>query len=196
MDKLRKNMNVPAGAMLFAALLLIGVWIGCLFTWFSPSPLSFEQSSVFFNGLFDDLSAGWLRVFSAFLFDFLFYLLLIFLFGMTFLGAAVIPAAVFCRGFTLGASLSALLASEGTGVYFQSWITYLPVAVCCTLVFLILSGRAFAASLKVAGQLLSRATLPVAALKRYSVQFLAALLIFVCAAAVRCGLVFLASIFS
>ena len=74
MDKLRKNMNVPAGAMLFAALFLIGVWIGCLFTWFSPSPLSFEQSSVFFNGLFDDLSAGWLRVFSAFLFDFLFYL--------------------------------------------------------------------------------------------------------------------------
>ena len=28
MDKLRKNMNVPAGAMLFAALFLIGVWIG------------------------------------------------------------------------------------------------------------------------------------------------------------------------
>ena len=72
MDKLRKNMNAPAGAMLFAALLLIGVWIGCLFTWFSPSPLSFEQSSVFFNGLFDDLSAGWLRVSQLFFLIFFF----------------------------------------------------------------------------------------------------------------------------
>ena len=138
---------MPVGSMLFAALLLIGVWVGCLFVLFSPQPVSFAGSSVFFNGMLADTAVGWHRILSAFLFDFLFYLLFVFFFGMTFLGVAVIPAAVFGRGFTLGASLSALLTAEGTGVYFQSWLTYLPAAAFCTLVFLVFSGRVFGGSL-------------------------------------------------
>lgn len=185
---------MPVGSMLFAALLLIGVWIGCLFVLFSPQPVSFAGSSVFFNGMLADTAVGWHRIFSAFLFDFLFYLLLVFFFGMTFLGVAVIPAAVFGRGFTLGASLSALLTAEGTGVYFQSWLTYLPAAAFCTLVFLVFSGRVFGGALKSAAQLLHKEPAPVS-LKSCGMQFLLALLLLVCAAAVRCGSVFLAAIF-
>ena len=144
---------MPVGSMLFAALLLIGVWVGCLFVLFSPQPVSFAGSSVFFNGMLADTAVGWHRIFSAFLF--------VFFFGMTFLGVAVIPAAVFGRGFTLGASLSALLTAEGTGVYFQSWLTYLPAAAFCTLVFLVFSGRVFGGALKSAAQLLHKEPAPV-----------------------------------
>ena len=115
---------------------------------------------------------GWHRIFSAFLFDFLFYLLLVFFFGMTFLGVAVIPAAVFGRGFTLGASLSALLTAEGTGVYFQSWLTYLPAAAFCTLVFWFFPGVFFGGALKSAAQLLHKEPAPVSFKKlRHAVPF-------------------------
>lgn len=194
MDKLRKDLKIPVGSMLFAALLLIGVWIGCLFVLFSPEQFVFVGRSVLFNGLFADTAAGWHSVFSAFLFDFLFYLLLVFFFGMTFLGTVVIPATVFVRGFTLGASLSALLAAKGTGVYFQHWLTYLPAAVFCALVFLVFSGHSFGSALKSAAQLFNREAAPVS-FKSCGMQFLLALLLFVCAAAVRCGCVFLAAIF-
>ena len=106
---------MPVGSMLFAALLLIGVWVGCLFVLFSPQPVSFAGSSVFFNGMLADTAVGWHRIFSAFLFDFLFYLLLVFFFGMTFLGVAVIPAAVFGRGCWRGAAGCARQSGGGTG---------------------------------------------------------------------------------
>ncbi len=194
MDKLQKQPGIPVCVLLFSVLLLLGVWIGSLFVQLSDEPVAQDQTAVFLNGMFRDVSAGYLRVFSAFLFDFLFYLLLVFLFGMTFLGIGVIPAVVFFRGFTLGASLSALLVTEGMGAYFQGWMTYLPAAAFCTLVFLLFSERAFGVSLRSAGLLFKKVSGAVS-VKNCGVQFLFALLLLLFAAAVRCGCVFLAAIF-
>lgn len=194
---LDKPSKISAGSvcvLLFLALLLFGVWTGCMAVHFTSGTFVPEQTAIFLNGMFEDVSAGYVRVFSAFLFDFLFYLLLVFLFGMTFLGVGIIPATVFVRGFTLGAALSGFLAAEGTGAYFQRWITYLPAAVFCTLVFLFFSGRTFSVSLKSAGLLFGKTSASVS-VKKCGEHFLFALLLLLCAAGIRCGLVFLSAIF-
>ena len=79
---------------------------------------------------------------SAFLFDSLFYALPIFLFGMTFLGVLVIPAAIILKGFTLGTSLTALIRLEGIGSYFRRCFDYLPMTMLCITVLLLLAAEA------------------------------------------------------
>lgn len=181
------------GAAAFMALLLLGSWLGNLFILFFPNAISVQSGSVFFTGVFADFKQGWLSAFSAFLFDSLFYLLIVFLFGMTFMGVAVVPCTVLFKGFTLGASLSALLSLEGMGTFFRSWITYLPAASFCTIVLLIFSGRAYGVSLKACRFLLNRESVPVS-LKGYWMHFFCALVLLLVASVLNGVIGFLAVI--
>lgn len=171
--------------ILFPLVLLAGSWLGNFFVLKYPGEFTAIQPvSIFTSGIFADPEAGALTAFSAFLFDSLFYFLIVFLFGMTFMGVAVVPLTVFSKGFTLGTSLSALLSLKGTAVYFQSWITYLPTASFCTLVLLVFAGRAYGVSLKACRSLLNREAAPLS-LKGYFAQFLCALLLLTAASALN-----------
>lgn len=193
MEKLKVNAKQVIMPIVFGMLLMIGVWLGALQVKLSSDFIPTQSGSIFFNGLFDDFSAGCLSVFSAFLFDFLFYLLLVFLFGMTFLGVAVIPVAVLFRGYTLGAALSTLLASSGMTAYFVNWLTYLPAAAFCTMVFLAFSGRAYGVSINAGRLLIGKGAAPIP-LKSYGLYFLFALLLLLIASVVRCAFGFLIEI--
>ena len=98
--------------MALRILFLLGFLFGCLFARTSQIAMAPVSGSVWFRGPFET-GTDFPFVFSAFLFDSLFYALPIFLFGMTFLGVLVIPAAIILKGFTLGTSLTALIRLEG-----------------------------------------------------------------------------------
>ena len=90
--------------------------------WFSDRPFSF--------GVLSQGNVGWVPCL-LFLLDSLFFLLSALLFGLTFLGIFVVPAAVAARGFTLGAALLDSALALGPAGFLQSWMTYLPSALCC-----------------------------------------------------------------
>ena len=104
--------------MALRILFLLGFLFGCLFARTSQIAMAPVSGSVWFRGPFET-GTDFPFVFSAFLFDSLFYALPIFLFGMTFLGVLVIPTAIILKGFTLGTSLTALIRLEGIGSYFR-----------------------------------------------------------------------------
>ena len=105
--------------MALRILFLLGFLFGCLFARTSQIAMAPVSGSVWFRGPFET-GTDFPFVFSAFLFDSLFYALPIFLFGMTFLGVLVIPAAIILKGFTLGTSLTALIRLEGIGSYYSA----------------------------------------------------------------------------
>ena len=195
MDK--QSNRIPVKGQLctaaFLVVLLIGAWLGSLFILFFPDAFDAQVGSVFFSGAFINMEQGWLSAFSAFLFDSLFYLLLVFLFGMTFLGVAVVPLTVLFKGFTLGASLTALLVLEGTGSFFRSWITYLPATSLCTVVFVIFSGRAYGVSRKACRFLFNGESAAIS-LKSFGAHFLAALALLLMVSVLNSALGFLAAI--
>ena len=84
--------------MALRILFLLGFLFGCLFARTSQIAMAPVSGSVWFRGPFET-GTDFPFVFSAFLFDSLFYALPIFLFGMTFLGVLVIPAAIILKGF-------------------------------------------------------------------------------------------------
>ena len=116
--------------MALRILFLLGFLFGCLFARTSQIAMAPVSGSVWFRGPFET-GTDFPFVFSAFLFDSLFYALPIFLFGMTFLGVLVIPAAIILKGFTLGTSLTALIRLEGIGSYFRRCFDYLPMTMLC-----------------------------------------------------------------
>ena len=131
--------------MALRILFLLGFLFGCLFARTSQIAMAPVSGSVWFRGPFEtgtDLGTDFPFVFSAFLFDSLFYALPIFLFGMTFLGVLVIPAAIILKGFTLGTSLTALIRLEGIGSYFRRCFDYLPMTMLCITVLLLLAAEA------------------------------------------------------
>ena len=194
MEKINKqSVWTRLRAAVFLPVFLIGSWLGNLFILFFPDAFSAQPGSVFFAGAFVDFEQGWLAAFSAFLFDFLFYLLLVFLFGMTFMGVVIVPLTVLLKGFTLGASLSALLSMAGNGAFFRSWITYLPATALCTVVFVVFSGRAYGVSLKACRSLFARESALIS-LKSYGLHFLSALVLLLAASALSSALGFLAVI--
>lgn len=157
--------------MALRILFLLGFLLGCLFAQTSQTVLKPVSGSVWFRGPFET-GTDFPSVFSAFLFDSLFYALPIFLFGMTFLGVLVIPAAISLKGFTLGTSLTALVQLEGTGPYLRRWFDYLPMAVLCVTVLLLLAVEAFRTARRSCGAFFGNGEpLPV---KRCTVQFLLA----------------------
>ena len=85
--------------MALRILFLLGFLFGCLFARTSQIAMAPVSGSVWFRGPFET-GTDFPFMFSAFLFDSLFYALPIFLFGMTFLGVLVIPAAIILKGFT------------------------------------------------------------------------------------------------
>lgn len=178
-------------SLFFFVLLTIGVFCGALYVTFFPQPLA-AADSLFFAGVFSGEKGDVPLAVSAFLFDALLYLWAVFLFGMTFMGLAVIPFTVALKGFVLGASLSALLALRGMEVFLQSFMTYLPAAAFCVCFFLIFCGRAFPASLAALRQLRGREAQPF--LRKYCADFLPALLLTLAASGVYGALVFLANL--
>ena len=127
--------------MALRILFLLGFLFGCLFARTSQIAMAPVSGSVWFRGPFET-GTDFPFVFSAFLFDSLFYALPIFLFGMTFLGVLVIPAAIILKGFTLGTSLTALIRLEGIGLYFRQCFDYLPMTMLCITVLLLLAAEA------------------------------------------------------
>lgn len=127
--------------MALRILFLLGFLFGCLFARTSQIAMAPVSGSVWFRGPFET-GTDFPFVFSAFLFDSLFYALPIFLFGMTFLGVLVIPAAIILKGFTLGTSLTALIRLEGIGSYFRRCFDYLPMTMLCITVLLLLAAEA------------------------------------------------------
>ena len=127
--------------MALRILFLLGFLFGCLFARTSQIAMAPVSGSVWFRGPFET-GTDFPFVFSAFLFDSLFYALPIFLFGMTFLGVLVIPTAIILKGFTLGTSLTALIRLEGIGSYFRRCFDYLPMTMLCITVLLLLAAEA------------------------------------------------------
>lgn len=127
--------------MALRILFLLGFLFGCLFARTSQIAMAPVSGSVWFRGPFET-GTDFPFVFSAFLFDSLFTALPIFLFGMTFLGVLVIPAAIILKGFTLGTSLTALIRLEGIGSYFRRCFDYLPMTMLCITVLLLLAAEA------------------------------------------------------
>ena len=164
--------------LLFAA----GVLAGSRYALMSGEKAKLES---LFN-LARDGNAGFIAVYSGFLFDQIFYLAAVFLFGLTFLGIAVIPAAVVLKGLTLGVSFSCSLISEGISVYFEKWITYLP-AVLCIAVFLLFSAYAYSISLNCCRSLYCKGVEAVS-LKSYGLLFVSSLFILAAAGGLHCVL--------
>ena len=127
--------------MALRILFLLGFLFGCLFARTSQIAMVPVSGSVWFRGPFET-GTDFPFVFSAFLFDSLFYALPIFLFGMTFLGVLVIPAAIILKGFTLGTSLTALIRIECIGLYVRRCVEYLPMTMLCITVLLLLAAEA------------------------------------------------------
>lgn len=179
--------------LVLSGLLMLGVFCGALFLSLFREPIESVSGSVLFSGVFaGETGSMWISV-SAFLFDSLFYLCIVFLFGMTFMGVAIIPVTVFFKGVVLGMSLSALLSLYGLTAFFRSWITYLPAASFCLCVFLIFCGRAFDASRHAFGLLLGHAAS--FSWRPYCKMFFPALLLTLGAALVHGALYALLSIF-
>lgn len=176
----------------FIVIFVFGVLSGGYFIQSTDVKLHALTDSAFISGVFADSANGWISYFSSFLFDFLFFLVLVFLFGMTFLGVAAVPAAVFFKGAVLGTALSALLL-DNSASFFRSWMTYLPAAALSMGVLLFFSSCAFAVSLKACRLLFLRESISIS-LKSYWFRFLSALLMLLAASAVHCILGFLAVI--
>lgn len=187
------SLNTPLPIILFIVLFGIGVFIGGYFVWAKDFSLHLLPNSSFCSAIFFEISEDWYAAFSVFLFDFLFFLLVVFLFGMTFLGVAVIPITVLTKGIFIGMSMSAFLLLNGDKAFLRSWITYLPASALSTVVFLFFSTRAFSVSLKTCRFLLQQESMSIS-LKSYGFQFFIALIILLAASAVNCILGFLAAI--
>lgn len=191
-EKLKENRAGVLGVF-FSILFAAGVLSGGYFVCATGIQLHTLTDSVFISGVFMNVSSDWMTFFSSFLFDFLFFLLVVFLFGMTFLGVMVVPAVVFFKGTVMGISLMALLLLDGSTAFFRSWITYLPAAALSIGTVIAFSVCAFAVSLKACRFLVYREGMSVS-LKSYWFQFFIALLMLLTASAVRCILGFLAAI--
>lgn len=91
----RRNCAVILFALLYAG----GVLFGCYYA-------STHGTDVFPSGMVETSPRG---IYSDFLFEYVFYFTITFVFGLTFLGILVIPAAILLKGITVGLSLSYLI---------------------------------------------------------------------------------------
>ena len=151
-------------------------------------------SAVGHTGVPVQLQTGFSAVFSNFLFEFVPFLLLIYLFGMTFLGVAVIPAMLFLKGFLIGAPQVSLLVHSGTAMYIRQLVTYLPAAAMCSALLIVFSAQALPVSLKFFRPIFGcTADISTAG---YGVKFLTALIMCIALGLFRCLCLFSLQIFS
>ena len=136
---------------------------------------------------------GFSAVFSDFLFEFVPFLLLIYLFGMTFLGGAVIPVMLFLKGFLLGAPQVSLLIHSGAAMYIRHSVTYLPAAAMCSAVLIAFSVQALSLSFKFFRSVFGKADGISTA--SYGVKFLTALMLCIAFGLFRCLCLFSLQIF-
>ena len=178
--------------IVFRILFSIGFLSGCSFVRVSQVPLKPISNFIWFSGPFETDTA-FLPVFSGFLFDLLLYALPIFLFGMTFLGAAIVPIVLFAKGFTLGAALIALVQSEGTGMYFRRCLDYLLISVLGISVLLYFAEKAFITA-RYSSRMIFKNKSPLSeqvSIKTYTVQFLFAFALLAVLSLLYCALHFL-----
>lgn len=174
--------KTACAAVVFTALFAVGVLIGGRYAGMADTDVGLN--TVLSLSALNSADGSLLRVYSTFLFDHIFYLLIVFLFGMTFLGTVVIPVTVALKGLTIGISFSYLLLFEGNAVYLQKWLAYLPAALCVA-VFILFSAYAYSVSLKFCGVLQNKEAAAVS-LKGYGLLFIFILLILAAAGAVHC----------
>ncbi len=132
----------------FSCLFLFGVIIGSCFsltqTLFSFDNVSFGETAL--------LSSETAEVFFDFLFDNIFYLLLIFLFGLTFLGVLIIPGLILLKGIVQGLTFTTMFITESCQTYVQVWVMHLSGVICTVFLFLF-AAHAFLLSVKFCKQL-------------------------------------------
>ena len=180
--KLRVNRRDYA-VVLFVILFAAGVLVGCYYA-------STHIIDAFTPGMEETSSRG---IYSDFLFEYIFYFTVTFVFGLTFLGVLVIPAAILLKGVTVGLSLSYLLHTDNVVLYLQKWLIDWPFMLCAA-VWLLFSTYAYSVSLH-SGQVFQCKgyVLPV---KKYSLFFLVSLLIFAASGVIYCFLFRIAEILS
>ena len=175
--------------IVFRILFSVGFLFGCLFVRISQIPLKPISNSICFSGPFE-ADTAFLSVFSGFLFDLLLYALPIFLFGMTFLGTLVVPITISAKGFTFGVSLTALVQSEGIGVYFRRCLDYLFISVLGIAVLLYFAEKAFITA-RYSSRMIFENKNPLSeqiSVKAYIVQFLFAFALLVVLSLLYCAL--------
>ena len=150
-------------------------------------------SAIGHTGISTQPQPGFSAVFSGFLFEFIPFLLVVYLFGMTFLGVAVIPAALFLKGFLIGAPQVSLLIHSGTAMYIRHSVTYLPAAAMCSAVLIAFSVQALSLSFKFFRSVFGKADGVSTA--SYSVKFLTALMLCIAFGLFRCLCLFSLQIF-
>ena len=169
-------------AVVFTLLFAVGVLIGSRYAGIADTEDGLN--TVLSLSSLNNADGSLPRIYSTFLFDHIFYLLIVFLFGMTFLGTVVIPVTVALKGLTIGISFSYLLLFEGDSIYLQKWLSYFPAALCAA-VFILFSAYAYGVSLKFCGFLQNKEAAAVS-LKGYGMLFIFILLILAAAGAVHC----------
>ena len=162
---------------LFAA----GITVGCLYASIYGSGVltaAVSESSV-------ETGRSFARVYSGFLFDYAFCLTVVFVFGATFLGIAVIPAAILLKGAAVGVSLFYTLYVSGFSVYLQKWLICWP-SVLCAAVWILFSVYAYGVSLRSCRAL--RCKGHALSLRAYLLFFCISLLIFAVSGVIYCFL--------
>ena len=161
---------------------------------FSGFLVGVGTSAVGHTGVPVQEQTGFSAAFSGFLFEFVPFLLVIYLFGMTFLGIAVIPAVLFLKGFLLGAPQISTLVHSGTAVYIRQLVTYLPAAAMCSALLIGFSAQALPVSFKFFRSVFGHtADISTAG---YGVKFLMALIMCIALGLFRCLCLFSLQIFS
>lgn len=186
--------NRPSRRNLFSlffvlALYLSGYLVGC-----TVNLLDTSEKQVHFTdfpfGILSDSGNGFLRLFSGSFFEFLPAFLMIFLFGLTYLGTVVIPAVLFLQGILQGITQTSFLIQFGFFVFLQKGITYLPAAALSLTVLFLFSVKARGMAQILCRQLRGRTDTEIVP-KPYLHQFAVSLFAFTCISALRCVLGFL-----
>ena len=154
--------------LIFTCLLVFGVVLGCRCA--AVHRDTFERLAANTNTqhekeIFD--------AYSAFLFEYLLYLAAAYIFGLTFLGVAAVPALVCIKGITIGVCSFRMFCSHNFGECLLEWLLSYPAAF-CILALLFFSAHAFRTSLCTCKQLYSRKS-DTLQLKRYTLFFILAL---------------------
>ena len=135
----RKNRLKP---LLFPMILyLFGYLFGCIGVLLVTSEKQISFSEVPF-GILSDPHNDFGKLFSESLFEFLPAFLVVFPFGLTYLGTVVIPAVLCFQGITQGIAHTSFLIHFGLFVFLQKGITYMPAAALNLTVLLLFSVKA------------------------------------------------------
>ena len=161
------------GLISFGCLFLLGVLFGCYFS-HQQNLLPLRNVPL---GKSMDLSGTLTEMFLFFLFDHVFWLLFMFLFGLTFLGALVIPGVIFSKGIVQGITFTAAFAAVGSWSYVRICSMHLFGAFCTVLLFYF-AVRSFILSINFCRQLYGAKGVQIN-WAQYGVYFIGTLAIFV-----------------